>query len=157
MERKWKTLDDVEIPDIGKAVLDLLAEGDRVIHVGTDSQKHGRRTEFVSVVVVLNPGKGGRVFYSRVKEPLIHSLREKLFKEVWYSVEIALHLSSVLPEQTDLSVHIDANTNVRYRSSSYVKELTGMVVGNGFNAVVKPDSFASSHIAEHLVKYRHVK
>ena len=152
-DRFWYTADNIPIDDI-KAVVRQMAAETRVFHIGTDAQKHGIKTEYVSVICALLPGKGGRVFYSRVKEKRVASLREKLYKEVWFSIEVGLMLNEVIPANTEVIVHVDANPNVKFKSSSYVKELAGMVVGQGFQAVLKPDAWAASHAADQIVKYR---
>jgi predicted RNase H-related nuclease YkuK (DUF458 family) len=79
--------------------------------------------------------------------PRIQSLRERLTKEVWRSLEIAM----LLPEH-DLTVHIDANPSEKHMSSRYLQELVGMVVGQGFKALWKPDSWAATHAADHVVR-----
>ena len=58
----WKTLGEQKIPDILAFVRDASRDGQSV-HVGTDSLQSRRMTEFVTVVVILTPGKGGRVAY----------------------------------------------------------------------------------------------
>jgi len=155
MDRLWYTADNVPIADI-KEIVRQMSRDMRVFHIGTDAQKHGIRTEYVSVICALLPGKGGRVFYSRVKERRTASLREKLFKETWFSIEIGLMLNEVIPASTEVIIHVDANPNLKFKSSSYVKELAGMVVGNGFTAVLKPDAWAASHAADQIVKYKNL-
>ena len=118
--------------------------------MGTDSLQTGRSTQFVTVVVVLTPGKGGRVAYSREVVPRIKSLRERLLKEVWRSVTLGLEFTDIVPGE--LSVHIDANPVVAHKSSAYVQELVGLVVGQGFKALIKPESWAASHAADHVVR-----
>jgi uncharacterized protein len=120
------------------------------VHVGTDSLQTGRLTQFVTVVVILTPRKGGRVAYQREAVPRIHSLRERLLTEVWRSVDLGLQLSPLV--KGDLSVHIDANPVVAHKSSAYVQELVGLVVGQGFKALIKPQSWAASHAADHVVR-----
>jgi predicted RNase H-related nuclease YkuK (DUF458 family) len=51
-----------------------------------------------------------------------------------------------------LTVHIDANPVVAHKSSLYVQELVGLVVGQGFKALIKPESWAASHAADHVVR-----
>lgn len=148
----WKTLREVKVPDILQFVEDASRNGEAV-HVGTDSLQSGRVTQFVTVVVVLMPGRGGRVAYRREVVPRIRSLRERLLKEVWKSVELGLQISPVVPG--DLTVHIDANPVQAHRSSAYVQELVGLVVGQGFRAAIKPHSWAASHAADHAVRGRH--
>ena len=35
---------------------------------------------------------------------------------------------------------------------AYVQELVGLVVGQGFKALIKPESWAASHAADHVVR-----
>ncbi len=145
----WKTLNEVKIADILQFVSDATRDGQSV-HVGTDSLQRGRLTQFVTVVVILTPRKGGRVAYRKETVPRIASLRERLLQEVWKSVDLGLQLSPLVPGE--LTVHIDANPVVAHKSSAYVQELVGLVVGQGFKALIKPDSWAASHAADHAVR-----
>jgi len=149
MKTKWKTLEGHKIDDIVEWTKEATRNG-QVVHVGTDSLQTGRYTQFVTVVVILNPPKGGRVAYVREVVPRITSLRERLSKEVWMSVELAIQL----PEQPELTVHIDANPSERHMSSKYLQELVGMVAGQGFKALWKPDSWAATHAADHVVRHK---
>ena len=147
----WKTLNEVRIADILQFVRDASRDG-QPVHVGTDSLQSGRFTQFVTVVVILNPGKGGRVAYRRTIVPRIKSLRERLLKEVWESVDLGLQFSPIV--KGELTVHIDANPVVTHKSSQYVHELVGLVVGQGFKALIKPESWAATHTADHVVRGR---
>lgn len=146
---KWRTLSETPIPDIQQFVRDAAAAGQDV-HLGTDSLQTGRFTQFCTVVAVLTPGKGGRAAYCREVVPRIKSLRERLLSETWRSVELGLQLTSIVPG--DLTVHVDANPVLKHKSSAYVQELVGMVVSNGFQALIKPDAWAASHCADHIVR-----
>ena len=166
----WKTLSEVKVPDILQFVEDASRAG-QAVHVGTDSLQTGRVTQFVTVVVILTPGKGGRVAYRREVVPRITSLRERLLTEVWKSVDLGLQFSPLVAGE--LTVHIDAsppatvgeerggamprraedaNPVVAHKSSAYVQELVGLVVGQGFKALIKPESWAASHAADHVVR-----
>ena len=145
----WKTLNEVKIADIEEFVREASKDGQSV-HIGTDSLQSGRVTQFVTVVVILTPRRGGRVAYRRDTVPRISSLRERLLTEVWKSVDLGLQCSPIV--KGDLSVHIDANPVVTHKSSAYVQELVGLVVGQGFKALIKPESWAASHAADHVVR-----
>ena len=147
----WKTLNEVKITDILQFVRDASRDG-QAVHIGTDSLQSGRVTQFVTVVVILTPRKGGRVAYRRETVPRITSLRERLLKEVWRSVDLGLQFSPIV--RGDLTVHIDANPVVAHKSSQHVQELVGLVVGQGFKALIKPESWAASHAADHVVRSR---
>jgi len=148
----WRTINDVRIEDIKKFVAVLTRESDRRVEIGTDSLQRGRSSEFVTVVAVLNPGKGGRAAYRREVRPRITSLRERLLREVWLSVSLGLELNEVVPATSEMRIHIDANPVVKHRSSRYVQELVGMVASQGFRAVIKPESWAASHAADRVVR-----
>ena len=148
---RWKSLSGGRIEDIHTFAKDVTRLGQE-LHVGTDSLQTGRFTQFVTVLVVLTPTKGGRVVYTREVVPRIISLRERLFQEVWRSVQIGLELSPHVSGQ--MTLHIDANTEEKYMSSRYIQELVGLVVGQGFKALVKPESWASTHVADHVVRVR---
>ena len=141
-----------KIENLVETLKTILKEDNREIHVGSDSQQVGKFTEMVTVVVVLNKGKGGRAFYIRERMTRIKSLRERLMREVWMSVNVGLELNAHIPETIGLTVHIDANPNLKFRSSDHVKELTAMVVSQGFRTLLKPDSWCASHAADHVVK-----
>jgi len=147
MKTRWRTLSGDSIEDIVEWV-DEAASSGQDVHVGTDSLQAGKRSFFVTVVVILNPPKGGRVAYTRTVLPRISSLRERLSKEVWMSVELGLQF------QTLPTVHIDANPSERHMSNKYLQELVGMVVGQGFECRYKPDSWAATHAADHCVRYK---
>jgi predicted RNase H-related nuclease YkuK (DUF458 family) len=149
--RKWRTVDGTWIKEPMVEIAAAL-RGRRVVYVGTDSQQNGKATEFVSVIVVHEPTKGGRAFYSSESAERINTLRERLLKEAWLSVQLALEISPFLDEQSELQVHIDANTNTKFKSSKYVKELVSLVVSQGFKAMVKPEAWVAMHVADHVVK-----
>jgi predicted RNase H-related nuclease YkuK (DUF458 family) len=146
----WKTLSDVKVPDIVSWVKEATKDGQH-LHIGTDSLQTGRLTQFVTVVVVLTPSKGGRVAYIREVVPRVNSLRQRLMDEVWKSVGVAMELNDVV--KGDLTVHIDANPDEKHMSSRYLQSLVGCVVGQGFKAVWKPESWAASHAADWCVRH----
>lgn len=146
---KWKTLREEKIPDILQFIADNTREG-QAVHIGTDSLQTGRFTQFVTIVAILTERKGGRVAYAREVVPRITSLRERLLKEVWKSVNLGLEISPLVAG--DLTVSIDVNTVLKHKSSQYLQELTALVVSQGFKLLVKPDAWAASHVADHVVR-----
>lgn len=162
IERKWKTLGGQPI-DLREAIAAELrtAEVPVEIHIGTDSQQAGKDTEYVTVVVVERKTKGSRVFFTREKVPRVKSLRERLYKEVWHTTELGMELTTT-PDIGDvdavqkalITLHIDANPDPRYKSSEYVRELASLAMGQGFRYLLKPDSWAAAHAADHAVKHK---
>ncbi len=146
----WKSLLDEPIDDLLAEVLRLASEGALTIHIGTDSQIRGPGTDFVTAVCVHTPGKGGRVFTSRLREEKRLTLADKLIQEA----EQSLCIARSLEEHTAVPVivHLDVNSNPRFGSSKYVKMLAGMVRGNGFEVKLKPDAWCATNVADHVVK-----
>lgn len=160
LEKKWKTLAGEPV-DLRMAIEDeFLLCPEAELHVGSDSQQVGQFTEYVTVVILHRPSKGGRVFFCRERIPRVKELRERLWKEVWRSTELAMELTStpdVGRPRASIEVkaiHIDANVDPKHKSSKYVEELTGLAMGQGFNAIVKPEAWAASHAADHAVKHK---
>lgn len=150
MKTKWKTLKEERVEDIAAWVKDATRDGQH-LHIGTDSLQTGRYTQFVTVVVILTPSKGGRVAYCREVVPRIESLRQRLLAEVYKSTEVAMELTETV--NGELTVHVDANPEEKHMSSKYVQELAGLVVGQGFKVLIKPESWAASHAADHVVRF----
>lgn len=153
LTRTWKTGEDIRVKDMYVAIAESL-QGIRTVYIGTDSQQAATRTEFVTVIVVHQPTKGGKIFYTRESVPRIKSRRERLLKEVWLSVATALEVNPLLAEESQLEVHVDANPNTKFESSKYVKDMVSMVVSQGFAYKIKPDAWAAMHVADHVVKYK---
>lgn len=149
--RKWKTVDGQIVENVEQTIADA-CRGLKVVHIGTDSQQNAMHTEFVTVIVIHTPGKGGRAFYTVEETPRIKSLRERLLKEVWLSVQLGLEMTGMLDDISQLLVHVDANPNTQFKSGAYAKELAAMVMSQGFNAVLKPEAWAAMHVADHVVK-----
>lgn len=149
MKTKWKTLSEVPVEDILSWTREAAQMGQEV-HIGTDSLQTGRFTQYVTVVVIHTPGKGGRAAYCREVVPRVTSLRQRLLQEVYKSTEVGLSLGDV---PGTVTVHVDANPDEKHMSSKYIQELVGLVVGQGFKHRVKPDAWAASHCADHIVRF----
>jgi predicted RNase H-related nuclease YkuK (DUF458 family) len=145
----WKTLREEPVPNLTQFVRENTREGQDV-HIGCDSLQTGLKTAFCVVVCIINKGKGGRVIYSRESVPRINSLRQRLLMEVQRSVAVGLQLSPVVKGQ--LTIAVDANPDVRFKSSEYVQGLVGYVLAHDFKVLVKPDSYASTTCADHAVR-----
>lgn len=148
----WRSLSGKPIADLVTSVTELLRNDRQVVHVGSDSQHYGHATNYVTVVAIIDPGNGGRLFYCRKRVPRSRSLAHKLFLEAELSLEAANALSPHVAH--DIVVHVDANEDLRHSSSQYVRALAGMVIGHGFQVRVKPHSWCATHVADSLVKGR---
>ncbi len=127
------------------------------IVVGTDSEGNGK-VDFVTAIVVHRIGRGGRYFWKREFKNGINHLRPKIYQETTFSLETAQELLSRLkkhwengngngnPSNYNLEIHVDIGENGKTRDM--IKEVVGMVRGNGFNVKTKPESYGASNVAD---------
>ncbi len=59
---------------------------------------------------------------------------------------VPLLREKISPGKYDFEIHIDVGPLGPTRDM--IQEVTGMVVGNGFTAKTKPDSWGASHVAD---------
>jgi predicted RNase H-related nuclease YkuK (DUF458 family) len=148
----WQTLSGRLTNDLPGEVRRLLGGG-AALHIGTDSKTVGLQTHFVTVVAVLQPGRGGRAFHRSTKTTRSTSLAAQLIDEVQLSIEAAMEFHDVAREE--IVLHIDANVEARHRSSKYAPMLSGMGLGNGFKVQLKPHAWCASCVADYVVRGRH--
>ena len=126
------------------------------IFLGTDSQLHKsiKSIIYATCIILYKKGKGGVIFTKKKKTINNITLRERLMKEAWLSLEVAFELSKLLTNNIELVIHIDANKSPKYKSGLYVNELVSLVSGQGFQVVVKPDAWAAQSVADRSCKKR---
>lgn len=164
----WKNSDGKKFPQ--EFVFDWVSatkldrENEYQVIVGTDSHMHGRQFRFITVVCVYKTGKGGNYYYLENYEPrdrYIHNnergkkvkgnQKMRMFNEVERSVALAEELfdkTGVLPV-----VHIDASpATMKEFTSAFSDQLKGYVTSQGFECVLKPDSFVANAVADKHTK-----
>ena len=137
-----------------------------------DSQRRGTDVTYVTTIVLINEGKGGNVFYIKEYENYSHILtfenttmyerklkikslmQKRLWSEASKAVNCALWVNSLCkPLNIKVSeVHVDINTNKKYRSSELYNGIIGFIESCGFIPKAKPDSWAASGIANSKTK-----
>ena len=151
---KWYTIGKEET-NLEQALLSYINKENILFHIGTDAQACSHtHADFVTVVCIHNVGKGGTIIYWKDKKVPTHSLWMKLYGETERSLRVAVDIHTLFGESMHdkILVHVDANPNPLYQSSNYVKQLAGMVMSYGFKHVLKPDAWAATHAADHIVK-----
>lgn len=123
--------------------------------IGTDSQTkriNGQaEVDFVSAVIVHRQGKGAKYFWRRTKTYKIPVLRDKIYTETQISLDLAQEIVPLIrdvvkPARYDLEIHIDVGPLGPTREM--IREVVGMVNGNGFKAKTKPESWGASCVAD---------
>lgn len=117
--------------------------------IGTDSLLSDDTT-FVTAVIVHKVGRGGRYFYRRFRNRKIESLRQRILFETSLSLEAAHLITTQLSRngysRLPVEIHLDVGTNGETRR--VVREVVGMVSGSGFAAVIKPDAYGATKVAD---------
>ncbi len=125
------------------------------IVIGSDSQAKrvaGKsQIDFVTALIVHREGCGARYFWKKEKAQRIPQLHEKIFTETQLSLAAAQELVPLLrqeisPSKYDFEIHIDVGPLGPTREM--IKEVVGMVNGNGFKAKTKPESWGASSVAD---------
>jgi len=123
--------------------------------IGSDSQSRRVNShaeiDFVTAVVVHRTGKGARYFWKKQKLIKSPALREKIYSETLMSLETAQEIvplirAAISPAKYDFEIHIDVGPLGPTRDM--IKEVVGMVQGNGYVAKTKPDSWGASSVAD---------
>ena len=141
--------------------------------VGCDSQvrkfkkKKGRFITYITALVIrkLTPGQkwetdnerrnrhgnGALCYYIKETDPLLNiSIEERLIGETEKSVYWAPILDEILVnyEACIYDIHLDLNQDKKHLSNKVLNQCKGWVQGIGYDAVLKPDSFVSSKVAD---------
>ena len=124
--------------------------------IGSDSHvrtvKGNQKLRLVTAIIVLRVGFGGRYFWQGKQVKKSQTIRDKIYAETILSLETA---ENVLPKintrlngngSYELEIHIDVGRSGETRDM--IKEVVGMVTGNGYTAKTKPDSYGASKVAD---------
>lgn len=127
------------------------------IIVGCDSSSD-KAPSFPVVLVILKVGEGGRIFLKRInyKNRKFYSWKERVLEEVLLSCELALHLR----EEFDKKIkNLNKNYNYQFRyihadigengdTKEMIKEVVGLIRGNGFEPKIKPEAYVATAVAD---------
>ena len=126
------------------------------IIVGCDSSSE-EEPNFPVAIAVLRKGEGGRFFLKRVKYPAdfnkrFINWRNRILQEVLLSCDLALMLKDDLIQRIGRSFnyqfqYIHADIGENGATKDMIKELTGLIKGNGFEPIIKPYSCVASVVA----------
>lgn len=126
--------------------------------IGTDShekessKKGGKNINLVTAILVHRRGFGGKYFWKRKELKNIHTLREKIYAETMSSINFASYFVPLLKKtlngtpRYNLEIHIDVGEHGDTRDM--IKEVVGMVTGNGYIAKTKPDAYGATYVAD---------
>jgi len=127
------------------------------IVVGCDSSS-GEDPYFPVAIVILRKKAGGRFFLKKIKyhKKKFYNLHQRILEEVYLSCQLALALKGRIETQIQNEspglnfefkyIHADVGENGV--TKDMIKEVIGLIRGNGFEAKIKPEAFAASVVAD---------
>lgn len=123
-------------------------------YIGTDSQVLGKKISIVTCVCFhkSSDGGGSKIFYIKEKVGIkkYPTLRSKMLLEVYRSIETAIELEPYIKNK--LTIHLDIGSSNKSDTSVYCQELQFLVKSQGYSCKIKPDSWASSSVADRMTK-----
>lgn len=148
----------VESIELIKDFLEERPNAEYSLVIGTDSHEktnegNSKTINLVTAILVHRRGFGGKYFWRRRSLSNIHNLREKIYAETLESLNFALFYVPLLRKVLNgnspfynLEIHIDVGEHGDTRDM--IKEVVGMVTGNGFVAKTKPQAYGASYVAD---------
>lgn len=131
--------------------------------VGCDSSS-SKEPNFPVAIVILREGEGGKFFLKRVKykNKKFYNWRERILEEVLLSCDMALMLKEKLEQEMEKVSesnidgkelnyqfrYIHADVGAEGKTKDMIKEVTGLIVGNGFEPKIKPEAYVASIVAD---------
>ena len=128
--------------------------------MGCDSSSE-EEPNFPVAVVILRHKEGGRFFLKKVHYPkrIFGSWRQRILEEVCLSCALGMELREKLqksaekfPELNYEFRYIHADVGENGRTKDMIKEVVGLIRGNGFEPKIKPESYAASVVADRYSK-----
>jgi len=145
--------ENISFIDFIKLVKELEKE-ELTLYIGTDSQEFNKTITIATCIVFYkNDGPKSSIFYfrDRVSRKYYKNLKTRMTMEAFQSVQVALEMSEIY--SGNIEVHLDIGSNEK-RSKTFLfkNELEQIVMSQGYKCEVKPNSWASSTIADRLSK-----
>ena len=151
-----------------REVRDYLDTVEGRIYIGCDSvlynrfnlktQAYEKWARFAVVLVVHIDNSRGCKIFSYVESERIYDVKlnkptGRLMTEVYKSVDCYIAFNDILQDR-EVEIHLDVNSDACHASNSVAKQAIGYVKGmTNLDALIKPDAWAGSHGADHVVRY----
>lgn len=160
----FKKLSGEVVEDVEKYVKDWAKANPKgQIYVGADSQIHGRRLKFSTIIAMhyidyMQVGHGCHILCADIWEKRTSRFpTDGLMEKLWREAEYALQ-ASIMVSGTDeffkkkIIVHLDFNPQETRKSNPVYAAGIGLLNGAGFTAYGKPFSIISSNSADWYVR-----
>jgi predicted RNase H-related nuclease YkuK (DUF458 family) len=152
------TKGNLSFEDVVNEIISYISEKPEKFYdviVGCDSSS-GEEPNFPLAIVVLRKGEGGRFFLKKIhyKNKKFYNFKQRILEEVLLSCQLALNLREALSKKTNGKnfnyqfryIHADIGENGL--TKDMIKEVIGLIRGNGFEPKIKPEAFVASTVAD---------
>jgi|10_taG_2_1085330.scaffolds.fasta_scaffold16792_3 hypothetical protein len=139
--------------ELVEEISEYITDGGK-LYIGADSMLFSQGCRFVCAVALHNPEKRIATYYYKKtisKSKAYQVLQNKILDEVALSIEIAQLIVLKYPD-ANIEVHVDVGHTHRSKTRMFLDMVRGWVLGSGFKFKHKPDSWASSSIADLYTK-----
>jgi uncharacterized protein len=147
------TLEEVA-EDLMASVIQYPSDSFRLI-VGTDSQPkmQSRTVTFVTAIILHHVGKGARYYVHKENQHHMYSLRQRMFTEASYSLQVGSELTEMLHAlHSDWRPEVHLDIGERGATKQLIRELVAWITASGYEARIKPDSFGASKVADRYTR-----
>jgi predicted RNase H-related nuclease YkuK (DUF458 family) len=122
------------------------------LFIGTDSKITKDNIILATVICFHKANTSGRVFYikEKVSKKKYSNLRTRMLLEAFKSVELATEISSIFRNQ--LEIHLDVGDTIRSKTATFEPEIRNMVIAQGYDCKIKPESWSSSAVADKILR-----
>lgn len=166
--------------EVYKTLMAHIEDKDLKVYVASDSQQRGLYTKMVGIVVIRMGNRGCRVFVATENMPRIGRiiprgerfgkedfalLRQRLLEEAYTIIQIAKYVEPILVEAENdffdktgkmrevlFQTAVDINTEEKWASNKFLKEILGYIKAFGYEALVKPEAMMASNAADFFAK-----
>ena len=148
-EWKWASYDGSKKIDIDQFIADHLHDE---WYIGTDShayKTHGF-SKFSTALIAYHRGRGGCMAFYNQRTGENGNIRPRLMSEAMRSLQLAYYLDTKIPKDAVITIHLDVNANIKYKSNQCKEELVGMIMAQGerFRPAWKPNAWGASTVAD---------
>ncbi len=131
--------------------IDQQPEEDYKLIIGTDSHAYlNENVTFVTAIIIHRIGKGGKYYFQKQKQLYMDSLRQRIYFEASLSLEVASRLAEKLSRSSYSGMNIEIHLDIGEKGDTreIIREIVGMVIGSGYDARIKPESYGASKVAD---------
>ena len=147
----WMDADGKECPDefVTKQLAEYTRKGGKIF-VGSDSMFCAGQCSFAAVIALHDRNqKVAKYYYKKLKRKsnVYSDLKTKIFEEVNLSIQVAKHVRNICPN-ANIELHVDIGNKQVNLTKKFYNLVKGWVTGTGFKFKIKPESWASSSVAD---------